>query len=325
MPEITYREAMARALREGLIEDENMFIIGEDIGAYGGAYAVTKGFLDEFGPRRIVESPISEAGFVGLGTGAAMSGLHPVVEVMTINFTLVAMDQIVNHAAKIRYMSGGQFNVPMIIRTVTGGGAQLAATHSQSLEGWFASVPGLKVVVPATPHDALGLFRSVRQEQDPVMFIEHILLYSSKGEVPDDYFTVPLGRADVKRSGDDFTIVAYSRMVQIALAAADKLAAEGINAEVIDLRSLCPWDTETVLESVRRTGRLAIVEEAWRTGGFGAEIASTVQDQAFDYLDAPIVRVAGLDVPTPYSRVLEQLVIPNEDTVVKAVNKVLSR
>ena len=325
MPEITYREAMARALREGLTEDENMFIIGEDIGAYGGAYAVTKGFLDEFGPRRIVESPISEAGFVGLGTGAAMSGLHPVVEIMTINFTLVAMDQIVNHAAKIRYMSGGQFNVPMIIRTVTGGGAQLAATHSQSLEGWFASVPGLKVVVPATPHDALGLFRSVRLEQDPVMFIEHILLYSTKGEVSDDYFTVPLGRADVKRSGDDFTIVAYSRMVQIALAAADKLAEEGINAEIIDLRSLRPWDAETVLESVRRTGRLAIVEEAWRTGGFGAEIASTVQDQAFDYLDAPIVRVAGLDVPTPYSRVLEQVVIPNEDTVVTAVNKVLGR
>ena len=325
MPEITYREAVARALREGLTEDENMFIIGEDIGAYGGAYAVTKGFLDEFGPRRIIESPISEAGFVGLGTGAAMSGLHPVVEIMTINFTLVAMDQIVNHAAKIRYMSGGQFNVPLIIRTVTGGGAQLAATHSQSLEGWFASVPGLKVVVPATPHDALGLFRSVRQEQDPVMFIEHILLYSSKGEVPDDYYTVPLGKADIKRSGDDFTIVAYSRMVQIALAAADKLAEEGINAEVIDLRSLRPWDAETVLESVRRTGRVAIVEETWRTGGFGAEIASTIQEQAFDYLDAPIVRVAGLDVPSPYSRVLEQAVIPNEDTVVKAVNEVLSR
>ncbi|MCH7706655.1 MAG: alpha-ketoacid dehydrogenase subunit beta [Chloroflexi bacterium] len=325
MPEITYREAVARALREGLTEDENMFIIGEDIGAYGGAYAVTKGFLDEFGPRRIIESPISEAGFVGLGTGAAMSGLHPVVEIMTINFTLVAMDQIVNHAAKIRYMSGGQFNVPLIIRTVTGGGAQLAATHSQSLEGWFASVPGLKVVVPATPHDALGLFRSVRQEQDPVMFIEHILLYSSKGEVPDDYYTVPLGKADIKRSGDDFTIVAYSRMVQIALAAADKLAEDGVSAEVVDLRSLRPWDAETVLESVRRTGRVAIVEEAWRTGGFGAEIASTIQDQAFDYLDAPIVRVAGLDVPTPYSRVLEQAVIPNEDTVVKAVNDVLSR
>lgn len=325
MPEITYREAVSRALREGLTEDENMFIIGEDIGAYGGAYAVTKGFLEEFGPRRIIESPISEAGFVGLGTGAAMAGLHPVVEIMTINFTLVAMDQIVNHAAKIRYMSGGQFNVPMIIRTVTGGGAQLAATHSQSLEGWFASVPGLKVVVPATPHDALGLFRSVRKEQDPVMFIEHILLYSSKGEVPDDYYTVPLGKADIKRSGDDFTIVAYSRMVRIALAAADKLAEEGVNAEVIDLRSLRPWDAETVLESVRRTGRVAIVEEAWRTGGFGAEIASTIQDQAFDYLDAPIVRVAGLDVPTPYSRVLEQAVIPNADVVVKAVNDVLNR
>ena len=302
-----------------------MFMIGEDIGAYGGAYAVTKGFLDEFGPRRIVESPISESGFVGLGTGAAMSGLHPVVEVMTINFTLVAMDQIVNHAAKIRYMSGGQFHVPLIIRTVTGGGAQLAATHSQSLEGWFASVPGLKVVVPATPHDALGLFRSVREEQDPVMFIEHILLYSSKGEVPDDYYTVPLGQADIKRSGDDFTIVAYSRMVQIALAAADKLADEGVNAEVIDLRSLRPWDAETVLKSVRRTGRVAVVEEAWRTGGFGAEIASTIQDQAFDYLDAPVVRVAGMDVPTPYSRVLEQVVIPNEDAVVKAVNDVLGR
>ena len=325
MPEITYREAMSRALHEGLTEDENMFVIGEDVGAYGGAYAVTKGFLEEFGPRRIVETPISESGFVGLGTGAAMGGLHPVVEVMTINFTLVAMDQIVNHAAKIRYMSGGQFHVPMILRTVTGGGAQLAATHSQSLEGWFASVPGLKVVVPATPHDALGLFRSVRQEQDPVMFIEHILLYSGKGEVPDDYYTVPVGKADVKRSGDDFTIVAYSRMVHIALAAADKLAEDGVNVEVIDLMSLRPWDAETVLESVKRTGRAAVVEEAWHTGAFGAEIASTIQAQAFDYLDAPVVRVAGLDVPTPYSRVLEQAVIPNEDAVVKAVNDVLAR
>ena len=323
MPEISYREAMTRALREALSEDESMFIMGEDIGAYGGAYAVTKGLLQEFGPQRILDSPISESAIVGAGTGAAMGGLHPVVEIMTINFTLLAMDQIVNHAAKIRYMSGGQFSVPLIIRTVTGGGAQLAATHSQSLEGWYASVPGLKVVIPATPYDALGLFRAARQEKDPVIFVEHILLYSTKGEVPNEPYVVPLGKADIKRHGNDYTIVAYSRMVPVALAAAYRLAEQGVNAEVIDLRCLRPWDAETVLESVKRTGHAMVVEEAWRTGGFGAEVASVVQEQAFDYLDGPVTRVGGADVPMPYARDLERAAVPTEESVVRGVEAAL--
>ena len=323
MPEISYRDAMTRALREALSEDERMFIMGEDIGAYGGPYAVTKGLLQEFGSQRIMDSPISESAMVGAGTGAAMGGLHPVVEIMTINFTLLAMDQIVNHAAKIRYMSAGQFSVPLIIRTVTGGGAQLAATHSQSLEGWYASVPGLKVVVPATPYDALGLFRAAREEKDPVIFVEHILLYSTRGEVPDEPYVVPLGKADIKRPGNAYTIVAYSRMVLVALAAARRLAEQGIDAEVIDLRSLRPWDAETVLESVKRTGHAMVVEEAWRTGGFGAEVASVIQEQAFDYLDGPVTRVGGADVPMPYARDLERAAIPTEESVVRGVEAAL--
>ena len=323
MPEISYRDAMTRALREALSEDERMFIMGEDIGAYGGPYAVTKGLLQEFGPQRIMDSPISESAMVGAGTGAAMAGLHPVVEIMTINFTLLAMDQIVNHAAKIRYMSAGQFSVPLIIRTVTGGGAQLAATHSQSLEGWYASVPGLKVVVPATPYDALGLFRAAREEEDPVIFVEHILLYSTRGEVPDELYVVPLGKADIKRPGNDYTIVAYSRMVLVALAAARRLAEQGIDAEVIDLRSLRPWDAETILESVKRTGHAMVVDEAWRTGGFGAEVASVIQEQAFDFLDGPVTRVGGADVPMPYARDLERAAIPTEESVVRGVEAAL--
>ena len=325
MAEISYREAMTKALREGLTEDERMFIIGEDIGPYGGSYGVTAGFLDEFGPKRIVESPIAESAMVGIGTGSAMVGLRPVVEIMTINFSLLALDQIVNHAAKIRYMSGGQFTVPMIVRTVTGGGAGLAATHSQNLEGWYASVPGLKVVIPATPQDALGLFRSVRKETDPVMFIEHILLYSTRGEVADDYYEIPIGKADVKREGQDFSIISYSRMVNVSMAAAGALSKEGIDVEVVDLRSLRPWDRDTVIQSVRKTGRALIVEEVWQTGGFGGEIASAIQHEAFDDLDGPVARLGGLDVPTPYSASLERLVAPTETTVVEAIRKELAR
>ena len=325
MAEVSYREAMTKALREGLTEDERMFIIGEDIGPYGGSYGVTAGFLDEFGPKRIVESPIAESAMVGIGTGSAMDGLRPVVEIMTINFSLLALDQIVNHAAKVRYMSGGQFTAPMIVRTVTGGGAALAATHSQNLEGWYASVPGLKVVIPATPHDALGLFRSVRKESDPVMFIEHILLYSTKGEVQDDYYEVPIGKADIKRKGKDLSKIAYSRMVNVAIAASDTLSKEGLEVEVVDLRSLRPWDKETVIESVRRTGRALVVEEVWQTGGFGGEIASTIQHEAFDDLDGPVARLGGVDVPTPYSMSLEPLVAPTEATVIDAIRKELAR
>ncbi len=323
MPIITYREAVARGLREGLTEDERMFILGEDVGSYGGAYAVTKGMLKEFGPRRVIDSPLSESAIVGACTGAAMGGLHPVAEVMTINFTLVAMDQIVNHAAKIRSISNGQYHAPLILRTVTGGGAQLAATHSQSLEPWFASVPGLKVVTPATPYDALGLFRAAREEEDPVIFVEHMLLYSSRGEVPDARYVVPVGKADVKRKGNDFTLVAYSRMVQVALAAARALEEHDIDCEVLDLRTLRPWDKETVLESVKRTGHCIVVEEAWRTGGFGAEVAATVQEEAFDFLDGPVGRIGGADVPIPYNRDLEQLAIPSSERVMQAVRAAL--
>ena len=323
MTEITYRDAVGTALREALNEDPRAFVAGEDIGPYGGAYAVTKGFTDEFGPERVRDSPLAESVIIGAGVGAAMGGMRPIVEIMTINFTLLAMDQIVNHAAKMRYMSGGQLSVPLIIRTVTGGGASVAATHSQNFEGWYASVPGLKVVVPATPYDALGLFRSCREEEDPVLFVEHILLYSSKGKVPEAHYKIPLGVADVKRSGSDITIVAYSRMVTIALAAADRLAQEGIDAEVVDLRCLRPVDTEGVLESVRKTHRAMIVEEVWKTGGFGAEVASQIHEGAFDYLDSPVARVAGADVPMPYSWPLEEAAIPDGDAVVSVARSLV--
>jgi len=325
MPEITYREAISRALREAIREDDRVFIVGEDIGPYGGAYAVTKGFLEEFGPQRVKDSPLSESAIVGVGVGAAMAGLRPVVEIMTINFSLLAMDQIVNHAAKLRSMSGGQITVPLIVRTVTGGGAQLAATHSQSLEHWYATVPGLKVVTPATPYDTLGLFRSCREEEDPVIFVEHILLYGSRGPVPDEYYTVPLAKADVKREGSDVTIVAYSRMVLVALEAARRLAQNGMEAEVVDLRTLRPLDMETVFQSVKKTHRALVVEEAWRTGGLGAEVASQIQENVFDYLDGPVMRIGGAEVPMPYSRVLEEAAIPNSARVVQAVESMLGR
>ena len=319
MPEISYREAVSSALREALNDDLRVFLVGEDIGPYGGAYAVTKGFTDEFGPDRIKDSPLSESAFVGASVGAAMGGLRPIVELMTINFSMLAMDQIINHAAKVRYMSGGQLSAPLIIRTVTGGGAQVAATHSQNFEGWFAAVPGMKVVVPSTPYDVLGLFRSCRDEADPVMFVEHLLLYSSRGDVPEGTYKVPLGASDVKRKGSHLTIVSYSRMVLLALDAAQKLSQEGIEVEVIDLRCLRPLDMEPVLESVRKTHRALVVEEVWKTGGFGAEVAAQIQEHAFDYLDGPVVRVAGEEVPMPYSRPLEQAAIPDSDVIARAV------
>ncbi len=323
MPEIDYREALTRALREALDNDERVFIMGEDIGAYGGAYAVTKGFLEEYGPGRIWETPISESVFVGCGAGAAMVGLRPVVELMTINFGLLAMDQIVNHATKVRYMSGGQLTAPVIIRAVTGGGAGLAATHSQNLEPMFAHLPGIHVVLPATPYDALGLLREAFTKEDPVLFCEHALLYRLKGEVPDEYYTVPFGQAEIKRRGSDVTLVAYSRMVHTALDAAQALAERGVEAEVIDLRTLRPFDLETVVQSVRKTNRVAVVEEAWRTGGFAAEIAAQVQEACFDFLDGPVARIAGEDVPQPYAINLERLAIPNAQKIVATLSKVI--
>ena len=321
MAEIIVREAIARGLREALESDDSVFMMGEDIGAYDGAYAVTRGFLEQFGPERIRDTPISEAGFVGAAVGAALVGMKPVVEIMTINFSLLAMDQIVNHAAKLRYMSNGQLTVPVVIRTVTGGGAQLAATHSQSFEGWYASVPGLKVVVPSTPYDALGLLRTSLKDGNPIMFAEHALLYGVRGEVPDEYYEVPFGKAAIRREGDDVTIIGYSRMAHVAEQAADDLAKRGRQAEVIDLRTLRPFDIATVVESVKKTSRAIVVEEAWRTGGFAGEVASAIQEEAFDYLDGPVLRVGGLDVPAPYSGPLEAVTIPDAARVVDEIGR----
>ena len=319
MAEMSVREAVARSLREALDEDDSVFLIGEDIGAYGGAYAVTRGFLEEYGPERIRDAPISESVIVGSAVGAAMVGLRPIVEIMTINFTLLAMDQIVNHAAKLRYMTNGQFKVPMVIRTVTGGGGQLGATHSQSFEGWYASVPGLKVAVPSTPFDALGLLRTAQGDDNPVIFAEHALLYGVRGEVPDERYEVPFGKAVVRRLGTDVTIVAYSRMAHVAMQVAQVLASRGLEAEVIDPRTLAPLDMDAIVESVRKTSRAVVVEEAWRTGGFAGEIASSIQELAFDHLDGPVVRVGGADVPAPYARGLEAATLPSADRIVQAM------
>jgi pyruvate dehydrogenase E1 component beta subunit len=322
MAEMILRDAIARGLREALDSDENVFIMGEDIGAYQGAYAVTKGFLDEYGPERIRDTPISESAVVGAGVGAAMAGLRPIVEMMTINFMLLPLDQIVNHAAKIRYMSNGQISIPLVIRTVTGGGMRLGATHSQSLEGWFASVPGLKVVTPSDPYDALGLLRTAIADNDPVIYAEHGRLYAAiSGEVPDDYYDIPLGQAAIKREGSDVTLIAYSRMVHTAMEAAELLAGKGVEAEVIDLRTLRPWDREAVVASVEKTGRAVVVEEAWRTGGFAGEVASTIQEEAFDYLDGPVGRVGGEDVPTPYAGSIESAAFPDAGRIVNAVEE----
>ena len=319
MAEMILRDAVAKALREALDTDDRTFLMGEDIGAYGGPYAVTRGFLEDYGEERIRDTPISEAAFVGAGTGAAMIGMRPIVEVMTINFSLVAIDQIVNHAAKLSYMSDGQISVPLIIRTVTGGGGQLAATHSQSFENWYASVPGLRVVVPATPYDALGLFRSSRKDNNPVIFAEHSLLYRVRGEVPDDYYEIPLGQARIAREGEDVTLVSYSGMVRVAEESAAKLAENDISAEVIDLRTLSPLDLETVVTSVRKTNRVAVIEETWKTGGFSGTIASDIQEAAFDDLDGPVLRINAPDVPAPYARNIEQAMIPSSDWVVEAI------
>lgn len=322
MPEMIVREAIAQGLREALDQDHRVFLMGEDIGAYGGAYAVTRGFLDQYGPERIKDTPISESALVGSAVGAALAGLRPIVEIMTINFTLLAMNQIVNHGAKLRYMSNGQFTVPVIIRTVTGGGAQLGATHSQSFEGWYASVPGLKVAVPSTPYDALGLLRTAVKDDNLIIYAEHSLLYGVRGDVPDQWYEVPFGEAVLRRTGSDITIVSYSRMVQVALQAAETLASsKGIEAEVLDLRTLRPLDMERVIQSVKKTNRAVVVEETWRTGGFAGEIASAIQEEAFDYLDGPVARVGGVDVPTPYARNLEEATFPSADRVIQAIEK----
>jgi pyruvate/2-oxoglutarate/acetoin dehydrogenase E1 component len=319
---LSYRDALNQAMREEMRRDEKVFLIGEEVGYYQGAFKVSKGFVEEFGPQRVVDTPITEAGFTGLAIGAAMAGLQPIVELMTMNFGIVALDQIVNNAAKIRYMSGGQLSVPIVIRGPGSAAHQLGAQHSQSLEAWFCHVPGLKVVAPATPQDAKGLLKSAIRDQNPVIFIEAQLLYGTKGEVTEGEFTIPLGVADLKREGRDVTIVAYSKMLLVALEVAEQLRHEDIDAEVIDPRTLKPMDLPAIVSSVRKTGRLVIVEEGWRFCGLGAQIAESVYTAAFDYLDAPIVRVTGEDVPMPYSRPLEDAAIPDVSRVVAAVRSV---
>jgi len=324
MADLTYREALRQALQEEMRRDERVFVMGEDVAAYGGTYAVTKGLVDEFGEKRVKDTPIAESVIVGSAMGAAMAGLRPVAELMTVNFSLLALDQIVNHAAKLHYMFGGQIEVPMVVRTAAGWG-QLGPTHSQTFENYFAYVPGLLVVAPASPRDAKGLLKAAIRDPNPVIFLEHSLLYSLKGEVPDDDFVEELGRSRVLRRGRDVTIVSYSRMAVASMIAAERLAGEGIEAEVIDLRTLRPLDMEPVLESVRRTNRAVVVEEGWRSCGMGAEIAARIYEHAFDYLDAPVARVASFEVPVAYNRSLERQTIPDEEDVIDAVRKLVKR
>ena len=319
----TYREALSQAMREEMRRDEKVFLIGEEVGYYQGAFKVSKGFVEEFGPERVLDTPITEAGFTGLAIGAAMAGLHPIVELMTFNFGILAMDQIVNNAAKIRYMSGGQLSVPMVIRGPGSAAHQLGAQHSQSLEAWFCHVPGLKVIAPATPQDAKGLLKSAIRDPNPVIIIEAQLLYGTKGEVAEGEHTIPIGQAEVKQPGKDLTIVAYSKMLLLALEAAQALAQEGIQAEVVDPRTLKPIDHAVIVASVKKTGRLLIVEEGWAFCGLGAQIAECVYREAFDYLDAPIVRVTGEEVPMPYTRPLEDLAIPDLGRVLTAARSLV--
>ncbi len=323
MPTLTYRDALNQALREEMRRDPRVFLMGEEVGVYQGAYKVSRGLLEEFGPRRVVDTPITELGFAGVGVGAAMAGLVPVVEFMTWNFALLALDQIVNSAAKMLYMSNGQVPLPIVFRGPGGSALQLAAQHSQAFESWLANVPGLKVVMPATPADAKGLLKSAIRDGNPIVFIEGEMLYNNKGEVPEGEYTIPLGVADIKRAGKDVTIVAHAKMVATALKAADEMAKDGIQAEVVDPRTIRPLDVATIAGSVRKTNRCVILEEGWPFAGAGAQIAYDVQREAFDHLDAPVVRVTGADVPMPYNKQLEKLAKPDVAKVVAACRQVL--
>ena len=323
MARITMREAISQALWEEMERDENVFILGEEVGVWGGTYAVTKGFYDNFGAERVRDTPIAEAAIIGAALGAAMTGLRPVAELMTINFAFSAMDHIVNETAKMHYMFGGQMVIPMVIRAVGGGGRQLGATHSQTPDAVFAHFPGLKVVAPGTPKDAKGLMKSAIRSDDPIMFIEHATLYQVRGEVPEEEYTIPIGVSKIQRPGRDVTIVTYSKMLEISTKAADQLAKDGIEVEIVDLRSLRPLDMGPVLESFKKTNRAVIVEEGWRSYGVGSEITSRIYEEAFDYVDAPIQRVAQKEVPLPYNQALEQSALPQVEDVVRAVKEVL--
>jgi pyruvate dehydrogenase E1 component beta subunit len=320
---VTMREALNQALREEMLRDESVFLMGEEVGEYQGAYKVTKGLLEELGPKRVIDTPITELGFAGLGVGAAMVGLRPIVEFMTFNFSILATDQIINSAAKMLYMSGGQFKIPMVFRGPGGSAFQVSSQHSQALESWFAYFPGLKVVMPSTPADAKGLLKSSIRDDDPVIFIEQERMYGIKGEVSDDPdFVIPLGVADIKREGTDATIIARSLMVPVALKAAEVLQEQGVSCEVVDPRTIRPLDIDTIIQSVKKTNRVVIAEESHPFCGVAAEISAEINERAFDYLDAPVKRVSGGDVPMPYAKNLEDLVVPNVAQIVAAVREI---
>ncbi|MCM3900219.1 MAG: pyruvate dehydrogenase complex E1 component subunit beta [Pyrinomonadaceae bacterium] len=323
MAVITMREALNQALREEMLRDQDVFLMGEEVAEYQGAYKVTKGLLEALGSKRVIDTPITELGFAGLGVGAAMAGLRPIIEFMTFNFSILATDQIINSAAKMLYMSGGQFKIPIVFRGPGGSAFQVSSQHSQALESWFAYFPGLKVVMPSTPADAKGLLKTAIRDDDPVIFIEQERMYGSKGEVPEDpEFTIPLGVADVKREGTDATIVARSLMVPVALKAAEQLEKQGISCEVVDPRTIRPLDIDAIVESVKKTNRVVVAEESHPFCGVAAEISMEIVERAFDYLDAPVKRVSGVDVPMPYAKNLEQLAIPDVDQLVAAVREV---
>ncbi len=323
MKTIQFREAICEAMSEEMRRDETIYLMGEEVAEYNGAYKASKGMLDEFGPKRVIDTPIAELGFTGIAIGSAMNGNRPIVEYMTFNFSLVGIDQIINNAAKIRQMSGGQINCPIVFRGPTGSAGQLGATHSQAFENWFANTPGLKVVVPSNPYDAKGLLKAAIRDDDPVIFMESEQMYGDKGEVPEGEYIVPIGVADIKRAGTDVTIVSFGKIIKEAYKAADILEKEGISVEIIDLRTVRPMDSEAIFKSVRKTNRLVILEEAWPFGSVSSEITFQVQENVFDYLDAPIRRITTADTPAPYSPVLLEEWLPNANDVVKAVKEVM--
>lgn len=320
---IQFREAIQQAMTEEMRRDETVYLMGEEVAEYNGAYKASKGMLDEFGPDRVLDTPISELGFAGIGVGSTMTGNRPIIEFMTFNFALVGIDQIINNAAKIRQMSGGQFPCPIVFRGPTGSAGQLAATHSQAFESWYANCPGLKVIVPSNPYDAKGLLKSAIRDNDPVIFMESEQMYGDKGEVPEGEFTLPIGVADIKRQGNDVTIVSFGKIIKEAYKAADALEKEGVSCEIIDLRTVRPLDYNTIFESVKKTNRLVILEEAWPFGNVATEITYQVQQELFDYLDAPVEKINTADTPAPYSPVLLKEWLPNSEDVIKAVKKVL--